>query len=73
MLRLLGFGATTGRQKFVEERHEEIQALAKTLADDINAGGKFRKAGGILWAKEDHSQWDAAVAAELNEDIDWAE
>ncbi|KAJ6448027.1 hypothetical protein C8R45DRAFT_1115561 [Mycena sanguinolenta] len=38
VLRLLGFAATTGCHKFVEERHEEIVALAQTLTDDINEG-----------------------------------
>ncbi|KAJ7725413.1 hypothetical protein DFH07DRAFT_970850, partial [Mycena maculata] len=68
---LLGLIVDTGRDKFREDRHDEIHEYSKTLPATINAGGRFRKAEAELWAKEDQAAWDAAAAS--NEDVDWAE
>ncbi|KAJ7669674.1 hypothetical protein B0H17DRAFT_1209635 [Mycena rosella] len=68
--KLLGLAAYTGRDKFRDDRHNVIYELSTTLPG-ANAGGKFRKAEGLLWAKEDQVSWEAAAA--VVEDIDWAE
>ncbi|KAJ7191120.1 hypothetical protein GGX14DRAFT_407428 [Mycena pura] len=68
--KLLGLVSYTGRDKFWDDRHDEIYELSKTLPG-ANAGGKFRKAEGLLWANEDPSVWDAAAMSE--EDVDWAQ
>ncbi|KAJ7170916.1 hypothetical protein C8R43DRAFT_1120643 [Mycena crocata] len=68
---LLGLVAATGRDKFREDRHEDIQEFSKTLPGTSNAGGKFRQAEAILWAKEDQASWEADAAADKN--VDWAE
>ncbi|KAJ7771908.1 hypothetical protein B0H14DRAFT_2632378 [Mycena olivaceomarginata] len=68
--KLLGLAAYTGRDKFRDDRHDVIYELSTTLPGE-NAGGKFRKAEGILWAKEDQASWEEAAAVEEN--IDWAE
>ncbi|KAJ7201545.1 hypothetical protein GGX14DRAFT_399888 [Mycena pura] len=66
--KLLGLAAYTGRDKFRDDRHDVIYELSATLPGE-NAGGKFRKAEGILWAKEDQASWEEAAAVEEN--IDW--
>ncbi|KAJ6552281.1 hypothetical protein DFH09DRAFT_1319326 [Mycena vulgaris] len=68
--KLLGLAALTGRDKFREDCHDEIQRFSQTLPGDINAGGKFAKAEAILWAKEDKASWDAMVE---DEEVDWEE
>ncbi|KAJ7500576.1 hypothetical protein B0H11DRAFT_1909002 [Mycena galericulata] len=70
--KLFGLAAYSGRDKFRDDRHDEIGAYAKTLPGSSNAGAKFRKAEGILWEKEDHASWAAAAAAN-DEDVDWVE
>ncbi|KAJ7622880.1 hypothetical protein B0H17DRAFT_1151545 [Mycena rosella] len=69
--KLLGLAAYTGRDKFRDDCHDVIHEYSKTLAGISNAGGKFRKAEAVLWAKEDQASWEAAAAAE--DDVDWAE
>ncbi|KAJ7738673.1 hypothetical protein DFH07DRAFT_778958 [Mycena maculata] len=69
--KLFNIAAYTGRDKFRDERHDEINEYAKTLTGTINAGGKFRKAEALLWAEEDHATWDAA--AEATDDVNWVE
>ncbi|KAJ7116256.1 hypothetical protein C8R43DRAFT_960926 [Mycena crocata] len=69
--KLVGLAAYSGRDKFREDRHDEIQALSKTLPGASNPGGKFRQAEAQLWAKEDQAFWEAAAA--IDEDVDWAE
>jgi hypothetical protein len=71
LAKLFGLGAYTGRDKFREDRHEEIDEYSKSLPGAINAGGKFRKAEALLWAKEDQASWNAAAATD--EDVDWKE
>lgn len=71
MSKLLSLATYTGRDKFREDRHDEIQELAKTLPGTMNAGGKFRKAESRLWALEDQASWQAAAGAD--EDVDWVE
>ncbi|KAJ7075959.1 hypothetical protein B0H15DRAFT_805905 [Mycena belliarum] len=71
MVKLLGLASYTGRDKFAEDRHDEIHEFSKTLSGDSNAGGKFRKAEALLWDKEDKAVWEAAAA--LDEDVDWTE
>ncbi|KAJ7726861.1 hypothetical protein B0H14DRAFT_2641015 [Mycena olivaceomarginata] len=68
--KLLGLTAYTGRDKFRDDRHNVIYELSTTLPGE-NAGGKFRKAEGILWAEEDQASWEEAAAVEEN--IDWVE
>ncbi|KAJ7782180.1 hypothetical protein B0H14DRAFT_2630825 [Mycena olivaceomarginata] len=68
--KLLGLAAYTGRDKFRDDRHDVIYELSTTLPGE-NAGGKFRKAEGILWAEEDQASWEEAAAVEEN--IDWVE
>ncbi|KAJ7884562.1 hypothetical protein B0H14DRAFT_2564277 [Mycena olivaceomarginata] len=67
---LLGLAAYTGHDKFRDNHHDVIYELSTTLLGE-NAGGKFRKAEGILWAEEDQASWEEAAAVEEN--IDWAE
>ncbi|KAF7328563.1 Acid protease [Mycena venus] len=69
--KLFGLTVYTGRDKFLEDRHDEINKYSKTLSGNMNAGGKFRKAEAELWAKEDQASWEAAAAG--NEDVDWLE
>ncbi|KAJ6552463.1 hypothetical protein DFH09DRAFT_1497302 [Mycena vulgaris] len=69
LAKLLGLGAYTGRDKFREDRHDEIHEYSKTLNGPMNAGGKFRRAEKPLWAKEDQASWEAAVASDEN--VDW--
>ncbi|KAJ7438426.1 hypothetical protein FB451DRAFT_1192661 [Mycena latifolia] len=69
--KLFGISAYTGRDKFREDRHDQIQVYSETLSDSINAGGKFRKAEALLWAKEDHASWETAANDE--EDVNWKE
>ncbi|KAJ7848104.1 hypothetical protein B0H13DRAFT_1906931 [Mycena leptocephala] len=71
LAKLFGLGAYTGRDKFREDRHDEINKYSKSLPGAINAGGKFRKAEALLWAKEDQASWNAAAATD--EDVDWKE
>jgi hypothetical protein len=70
LAKLLGLGAYTGRDKFRDDRHDEIHEYSKTLKGTMNAGGKFRRAEKLLWAKEDQVSWEAAVASDEN--VDWA-
>lgn len=69
--KLFGLSAYTGRDKFREERHDEINEYSQTLSGSMNAGGKFRKAEAQLWAEEDHASWEAAANDE--EDVNWKE
>ncbi|KAJ7710761.1 hypothetical protein B0H17DRAFT_1190456 [Mycena rosella] len=46
--KLLGLAAYTGHDKFLEDRHDDIQEHSKTLPGAMNAGGKFRKAESLL-------------------------
>ncbi|KAJ7101822.1 hypothetical protein C8R43DRAFT_1141169 [Mycena crocata] len=69
--KLVGLTVYSGRDKFREDRHEEIYTHSKTLTGESNAGGKFRQAEAELWAKEDQASWEAAAA--INEDVDWEE
>lgn len=69
--KLMGLAAYTGRDKFRDERHDEINEFATTVSG-ANAGGRFRKAEAILWAKEDQASWEAGAAA-CEENIDWEE
>ncbi|KAJ7107972.1 hypothetical protein C8R43DRAFT_1140118 [Mycena crocata] len=68
--KLLGLAAYTGRDKFRDDRHDVIHEYSKTLPG-ANPGGKFRKAEGLLWGKEDRAAWEAAAVTEEN--VDWAE
>ncbi|KAJ7032240.1 hypothetical protein C8F04DRAFT_1262203 [Mycena alexandri] len=63
--------AYTGRDKFRDERHDEINEYSATLSG-TNAGGKFRKAEAILWAKEDQALWESSAEAS-EENVDWEE
>ncbi|KAJ7807399.1 hypothetical protein B0H13DRAFT_2386472 [Mycena leptocephala] len=69
--KLLGLAASSGRDKFRKDRYDNILEYSKTLTDAINAGSKFRKAEGLMWAEEDQASWEAAAASE--EDVDWEE
>ncbi|KAJ6582650.1 hypothetical protein DFH09DRAFT_1076522 [Mycena vulgaris] len=71
LAKLVGITAYSGRDKFRDDRHEEIHQYSKTLLGPTNAGGKFRKAEALLWAKEDAAVWDAAAAVE--DGVDWVE
>ncbi|KAJ6563367.1 hypothetical protein DFH09DRAFT_1082421 [Mycena vulgaris] len=71
LAKLVGITAYSGRDKFRDNRHEEIHQYSKTLLGPTNAGGKFRKAEALLWAKEDAAVWDAAAAVE--DGVDWVE
>ncbi|KAJ6470690.1 hypothetical protein DFH09DRAFT_1110790 [Mycena vulgaris] len=71
LAKLLGLAAYTGRDKFRDDRHDEIHEYSKTLKGTSNAGGKFRKAEAEMWAKENQASWEDAAAAD--EDVDWVE
>ncbi|KAJ7118650.1 hypothetical protein C8R43DRAFT_960241 [Mycena crocata] len=71
LAKLMGLTAYTGRDKFRDDRHDEIEQYSKSLPGSSNAGGKFRKAEALLWAKEDQTVWETAATAE--DDVDWAE
>lgn len=71
LAKLLGLVAYTGRDKFRDDRHNEIHEYSQGLPGNMNAGGRFRKAEAILWAEEDQVEWNAAAAS--NEDVDWQE
>ncbi|KAJ7085632.1 hypothetical protein C8R43DRAFT_965198 [Mycena crocata] len=71
LAKLMGLAAYTGRDKFRDDRHDEIEQYSKSLPGSSNAGGKFRKAEALLWAKEDQTVWETAATAE--DDVDWAE
>ncbi|KAJ7804607.1 hypothetical protein B0H13DRAFT_2687328 [Mycena leptocephala] len=71
LAKLFGLTASTGRDKFRLDRHDDIQEYSKTLTGAMNAGGKFRHAEALMWAKEDQASWEAAATAE--EDVDWVE
>ncbi|KAJ7036996.1 hypothetical protein C8F04DRAFT_1181012 [Mycena alexandri] len=68
--KLLGLAKFTGRDKFRGDRHEEILDLAHSLPG-VNIGGNFRRAEGILFAKEDKAVWDTTAASE--EGVNWKE
>jgi hypothetical protein len=68
--KLFGISASTGRDQFRLERHDEIQEHSKTLSGPMNAGGKFRKAEAELWAREDHAFWEDAAD---DEEVNWKE
>jgi hypothetical protein len=71
MTKLIGIACTTGRDKFRDDRGDEINDLAKTLTGG-NAGGKFRKAEAVLWQREeDRAKWDAMASS--TENVDWEE
>ncbi|KAJ7746142.1 hypothetical protein DFH07DRAFT_963020 [Mycena maculata] len=69
LAKLVGITTYSGRDN--DDRHDEIHEYSKTLPGTTNAGGKFRKAEALLWAKEDQALWDAAAA--VQEDVDWVE
>ncbi|KAJ7715682.1 hypothetical protein B0H16DRAFT_1477203 [Mycena metata] len=69
LAKLMGLATYTARDKFRDERHVEIHEYSLTL-EGANAGGKFRKAEAIMWAKEDQVFWANTAAAE-EEDVDW--
>ncbi|KAJ7725676.1 hypothetical protein B0H16DRAFT_946329 [Mycena metata] len=69
LAKLMGLATYTARDKFRDERHAEIHEYSLTLAG-ANAGGNFRKAEALMWAKEDQAFWADAAAAE-EEDVDW--
>ncbi|KAJ7739012.1 hypothetical protein B0H16DRAFT_1759458 [Mycena metata] len=69
LAKLMGLATYTARNKFRDERHAEIHEYSLTLAG-ANAGGNFRKAEALMWAKEDQAFWADVVAAE-EEDVDW--
>ncbi|KAJ7670989.1 hypothetical protein B0H17DRAFT_1209236 [Mycena rosella] len=69
--KLLGLATYTGRDKFRDDHHNDIQEHSKTLPGIMNAGGKFRKAESLLWVKEDQASWEAVAVAD--EDVDWEE
>ncbi|KAJ7872094.1 hypothetical protein B0H13DRAFT_2349601 [Mycena leptocephala] len=71
LAKLAGIAAYSGRDEFRAHRHDEIHAYSKTLPGNINAGGKFRQAEALLWAKEDQASWEAAATAD--DDIDWVQ
>ncbi|KAJ7430065.1 hypothetical protein B0H11DRAFT_1943751 [Mycena galericulata] len=71
LAKVIGLNVYTGRDKFRDDRHDDIHEYSKTLPGAMNAGGKFRKAEALLWAKEDQASWEAAAAAD--EDVDWVE
>jgi len=71
LAKVFGIATQTGRDKFREDRHDDIQELSRTLPGTSNAGGKFRKAESLLWANEDQGSWQAA--ATTDEDVDWVE
>ncbi|KAJ6460024.1 hypothetical protein DFH09DRAFT_1114969 [Mycena vulgaris] len=52
MMKLIGIACATGRDKFRDDREDEINDLAKTLTGG-NAGGKFRKAKAVLWQRQE--------------------
>ncbi|KAJ7831038.1 hypothetical protein B0H13DRAFT_1915657 [Mycena leptocephala] len=62
--KLLGLVASSGRDQFRQDRYDDILEYSKTLTDAINAGSKFRKAEGLMWAEEDQASWEAAAASE---------
>ncbi|KAJ7266422.1 hypothetical protein B0H12DRAFT_1068293 [Mycena haematopus] len=66
--KLFGLTASSGRDKFRVDRHDEIEAYSMTVSGGNN-GAKFRRAEAELWAKEDKESWDDAV--EADEDVDW--
>jgi hypothetical protein len=68
--KLFGLCASTGRDRFRLERHDEIEEHSKTISGPMNAAGKFRKAEAELWLLEDHASWEAAVD---DEDVNWKE
>ncbi|KAJ6499614.1 hypothetical protein C8R47DRAFT_1258839 [Mycena vitilis] len=67
--KLMGMMQYGGRDKFRDDRHDEIHKYSKTLPGEGNPGGKFRKAEALLWEKEDQAAW--AAAAMVEEDVDW--
>jgi hypothetical protein len=71
LAKIFGLTAYTGRDKFCEDHREDIEEYSKTLSDDMNAGGKVRKAQALLWAKEDQASWEAVAKDEKN--VDWGE
>jgi hypothetical protein len=71
LAKLFGLTASTGRDKFRLDHHDDIHEYSKTLTGAMNAGGKFRHAEALMWAKEDQASWEAAATAE--EDVDWVE
>lgn len=70
LAKLLGITAYSGRDKFRDECHDQIEQYSKTLSGG-NASGKFRAAEAELWAKEDQPSWNAAAA--VQKDVDWNE
>ncbi|KAJ7722579.1 hypothetical protein B0H14DRAFT_3623719 [Mycena olivaceomarginata] len=70
--KLLDLTKYSRRDKFKEERRDDIAALAESLPDAINQGAKFRKAEALLWKEENAEEWETA-AARIDEDVDWAE
>ncbi|KAJ7449767.1 hypothetical protein B0H11DRAFT_1928545 [Mycena galericulata] len=71
LAKVIGLNVYTSRDKFRDDRHDNIHEYSKTLPGAMNAGGKFRKAEALLWAKEDQASWAAAAAAD--QDVDWVE
>ncbi|KAJ7774183.1 hypothetical protein DFH07DRAFT_767392 [Mycena maculata] len=71
LAKLVGITAYSGREKFRDDRHDEIHEYSKSLPGPTNAGGKFCKAEALLWAKEDAAVWDAKAA--VQDGVDWVE
>ncbi|KAJ7710818.1 hypothetical protein B0H17DRAFT_1190500 [Mycena rosella] len=71
LAKLVGITAYSGRDKFRDDRHDDIHEYSKTLPGPTNAGGKFRKAEALLWAKKDTAFWDAAAAVE--DSVNWVQ
>ncbi|KAJ7732903.1 hypothetical protein DFH07DRAFT_780748 [Mycena maculata] len=71
LAKVIGLNVYSGRDKFRDDRHDDIHEYSKTLPGSMNAGGKFRKAEALLWAKEDQASWEAAAVAD--EDVDWVQ
>ncbi|KAJ6537828.1 hypothetical protein B0H19DRAFT_1078946 [Mycena capillaripes] len=70
LARLVGIVAVSGCNKFRKACRDKIWEFSKTLPNNMNAGGKFRKAESILWAKEDQGKWEAAAKVD-DGNADW--
>ncbi|KAJ7737516.1 hypothetical protein B0H16DRAFT_1730298 [Mycena metata] len=71
LAKVFGLATQNGRDKFRQERRDEIRELSKKLPGTTNAGGKSRRAEAQLWVDEDREEWEAAAVAE--EGVNWVE
>ncbi|KAJ7023083.1 hypothetical protein C8F04DRAFT_1193744 [Mycena alexandri] len=71
LAKVFGLATHNGRDKFRQERRDEIRELSKKLPGTFNAGGKSRRAEAELWVDKDREEWEAAAAA--NEGVNWVE